>query len=294
MTPIERDAALKDFAAGLRERFGIRALTAPIRVRSTNYVQPPLECAERGDKLHLARHPGINLDGDGALMLFESAVEVLLGRCDDPEVTLATTIDNGSVTKLIRGVEPLEPKLATLLWYLSKAKGVEVERGASTFLLHTNAGTVGVADGKLVSSFFSDAVLSPFDTDKLLSRSMGLCRATEPSFIHAYALAKRADIRVGPLTEGVAILYQATTPQLFRQLLTSDLTLSKAMCSKLEETVLEGRDPLLRVYKTLVPRWVSKSDFYRNFGSLTGRDVNPDILQRQVLLNKVASQPFYP
>lgn len=253
--------------------------------RTVSYPQPPLILAEREDNLHLVRRPEIDMTADEAIVAFAQAIEALLA---DRTTDLFHAV-GGPASKMIRRFSALPSQVVALLWYLAGAEGASLEYGNRECVLHAPDISVGLLNGKIESPFVA-RYAGEVNPAKVLIEGGEQCRSTEPMFVAAYSRARRLN---PALAEGVAVLYQATTPQRFKQYVEGNPQMLDSQCRKLEAEVLEGRDPVMRVYKALVPRWMQQSEFNRTFGPVENRDMEPDTVRRSVILNKLAMQDFW-
>lgn len=283
---IERDLILQEAASKMLEAIGVSNLRRDAHVRTVQYFQPPLIVGEREDKLHLVRRPEIDMDGDEALGAFEAALDILM---TGQSAEALSAIVGGPASKMIRRFSRIESQVVALVWYLAGAQGAYFDYSNDSCVVDLNGIERGIHDGKLLSTFRNGEPIQCNPRD-VLTKTHELCRSTESVFIMAYNLARQ---RSEYLAEGMAILYQAVTPQAFKQYVTLRRTMSKAQSRAFESVVMDGKDPVQVLYKRLVPKWMSLTDFTRAFGPLASRDLEPDVMKRSAILNKLAVQPFY-
>lgn len=268
------------------EAIGVSNLRRDAHVRTVQYFQPPLIVGEREDKLHLVRRPEIDMDGDEVLGAFEAALDILM---TGQSAEALSAIVGGPASKMIRRFSRIESQVVALVWYLGGSRDVEFNYDHRSCVVDSESGECGIYNGKLLSTFRNGESMQCNPRD-VLTRSHELCRSTESVFIMAHNLARQ---RSEYLAEGMAILYQAVTPQAFKQYVTLPRTMSKAQSRAFESVVMDGKDPVQILYKRLVPKWMSLTDFTRAFGPLASRDLEPDVMKRSAILNKLAVQPFY-
>jgi hypothetical protein len=237
------------------------------------------------------RRPAVRLDQDEAIVAFECAVDLIFNRPEDMASELSEVIGHPAARMVKRFDSPPE-QTVVLLWCLSGAKSVTLNYDANSCLIYSDSGTRGISDGVLVSQFAPQQVpgCNPLRT---LTMPGGPRRATGSSFIMAYSMARNMD-RSGALAEVVAILYEATTPRQFSQLISPKVGMGKPQAERLEEIVFESKDPVRALYRKLVPRWMNKSEFSRVFGPSEVTALSPSLVKRSTILNKLVSQPFYP
>lgn len=283
MTPHERETILQGAASAMLRETG--AIRPNHYVRTVRYPQPPLILAEREDNLHLVRRPEIDMSADEAIVAFAQAIEALL---KDRTTELFHAV-GGPASKMIRRFSALPSQVVALLWYLAGAENAALEYDDRKCMLVAPGITVGISGGTVQSPFITQYVGEVNPVSVLIDGGEH-CRSTEPLFIAAYGMARR---RRPHVAEGMAVLYQATTPQSFKRYVAGAQQMLESQCRKLEAEVLEGKDPVMRAYRTLVPRWMQQSEFTRTFGPLETRDMEPDTVRRSVLFNKLAMQDFW-
>lgn len=282
---MDRDAILQSAAQSMLRQLGDHALRRAPHVRTVSYPQPPLILSPREDNLHLVRRPEIDITADEAIVVFAQAIEALLGN----DTTALFRAVGGPASKMIRRFSALPSQVVALLWYLGGAENATLDYDDNMCMLQAPEDTVGIYRG-VIKNRFIEQHIGEVNPRQVLVEGGEDCRSTEPLFVVAYGMARRHS---RDLATGMAVLYQATTPQRFKQYVMQPPRLLSSQCQKLEDEIMGAKDPLLKLYKALVPRWMQPSEFGRTFGLIETRDLDPDVTRRSVLLNKLVMQDFY-
>lgn len=282
---LNREEILHLAARDMLDKIGPSNLRRDVHVRTVQYVQPPLIVAERADSLHLVRRPEIDMDADEALGAFEAALDILLNGQSGEALS---AVVGGPASKMIRRFSTIESQVCALVWYLAGARDVALAYDDHSCTFRASGLDRGILNGKLVSTFHHGELMLCNPRD-VLTKAHELCRSTETVFIMAYNLARQ---RSAYLAEGMAILYQAVSPQAFKQYVSLPRVMSKAQTGTMEALVF-GKDPVAALYKALVPKWMNISDFVRLFGAVESRNLEPDVMKRTEMMGKLAMQSFW-
>jgi hypothetical protein len=193
---------------------------------------------------------------------------------------------SAALVRFITKVEGFEERTVRLLYALSNADGAMLAHDNSSILVHHEDKTFGIARGRVTSKFCSGMAID-VDHKRILSNHTSVRVGTREFVYLWYEAYRRKENLVEPLTA----LWQSSYIMFWSKLVTNRVKKKPPTEKQFDywigtlENTLE--DPMWKMFKILVPKWMTKTTFTRTFGNLSSRKDNPSDTVRQFCINKL-------
>lgn len=171
-----------------------------------------------------------------------------------------------------------------LLHALSTAKGARLAWDDTSVMVHHDAMAYGIINGTVYSRFCDGTKVSA-DHRTVLTAAPQL-RSKDPDFCSLY----RESRRVQRGLTGVLVALTERPGFSFKDLanLASNArTPTKAQFARWLQVIHKPHDPVAALYKQLVPKWMSATEFGRVFAPIGTRPIDPSPETRQVYINRL-------
>ncbi len=239
----------------------------------------------RGIPLARAMSPPVPATGAETERLFDSWLWPV--KNEEGESATELTTEGGSVlARYVTKGEDFGERTVRLLYALSNADGASLVHDDHAIMVHHGENSYGIIDGKVFSRF-CDGLDVDVDHQGILTESKEVKIVTK-EFCYLWA---EAYTRKENLIDPLVALWQSATIIHWSRLATRQV--GKVVPSQGDMDKWLGHienssdDPLLYMYKVLVPKWMTKTTYSKVFGLPTARPFNPSDDERQTFMNKV-------
>jgi hypothetical protein len=185
----------------------------------------------------------------------------------------------------------IDSKLVMLLWATGKSLGLEINYDDSSILLSDSATTFGINNRRIVSKFNDGKTLSIMSPEKLLL-SDRLVRTFSARNIAMY----REAYRNGEATTNALLAMLTAYPylDLWKTLKVTPVVEVPSISSlrRWERIIINEPDPVISLYRLIVPGWMSRAQFARTLGRPVPQGTQIGHLGRQRMVAKMY-QYFY-
>ncbi len=169
-----------------------------------------------------------------------------------------------------------------LLHALSTAKGARLEWDDNAIMVIHGEQAFGIIDG-VVRSRFCTGTKIDVDHREVLTGTR-VVRTTEPHFTSLYKEAMRVDKELTKVLVALTMRHGFSFKEMAEA---AKQPPSDAQLKRWSRTLCEVEDPLLRLYKQLVPRWMDVSEFAKVFNNLGTRPTRLTPATQQVYINRL-------
>jgi hypothetical protein len=239
----------------------------------------------RGIPLARAMSPPVPATGVETEHLFDSWLWPVKNEEGESVTELIT--EGGSVlARYVTKAEDFGERTVRLLYALSNADGASLVHDDHAIMVHHDTHSFGIIDGKVFSRF-CDGVNVDVDHQRILTESKEVRVATR-EFCYLW---NEAYSRKENLIDPLVALWQSATIVHWSKLATRQTTKIVPGQADMDKWLghIENKadDPILYLYKMLVPKWMTKTAYNSVFGLPTERAFNPTDYERQIFMNKV-------
>lgn len=256
------------------------------KVRRLTYRSLPLLTDTMFDHVNLSSvmSPATPKTAIEAEQLFDAFLYPLIDGSGDSASELEIAGGAALTEWVMRGVTFGE-QVVRLLFAVSNVDGVRRVIDDSTFLVMFEDRTFGIRDGKTVSRFCTgiDIDAAPLD---ILTRTEEV-----RSFDHNFCSLYREAYRRGQKCLNAIVSLHMLNPKFgFKKLADRSRALKVPTEGKIgswERTLLTARDPVVEMYRKLVPVWMTSGEFRRVFGSIEKRKIKPSEMDIATLITKM-------
>lgn len=239
----------------------------------------------RGIPLNRAMSPPVPATGAETEHLFDTWLWPVKNGEGESFADLAT--EGGStLARYVTKADDLGERTVRLLYALSNADGASLVHDDHAIMVHHDTHSFGIIDGKVFSRF-CDGLDVNVDHQRILTESKEIKVVTREFCYLWYEAYSRKENLIDPLVA----LWQSATITYWSRLATRQMgkvvPSQRDMDKWLGHIENNGDDPLLYMYKVLVPKWMTKTAYSKVFGLPTARPFNPSDDERQTFMNRV-------
>lgn len=239
----------------------------------------------RGIPLSRAMSPPVPSEGVETEALFDNWLwPVRSGEGEDAN----PLIEEGShaLARFVMQGEDFGTRTARLLFALSNADGAHLVHAKHALMVHHGDHSYGIIDGKVFSRF-CDGMSVKVDHESLLKESKEV-RVRTREFCYLW---REAYLRQENLVDPLVALWQSATILQWSRLVTSlrgrKVPSQALMDQWLYKIEYDQEDPTWKMYRALVPRWMTCTEYNNVFGPTCLRGYNPDDRARQNMITKL-------
>lgn len=246
----------------------------------------PLTSSAELDGVNLcsAFMPGVPATAVEAQNLFDIWLYPLVDGEGDPESALAEAAP--LLTEFVMLGSDFAEQTVRLMAALGSTPGAHLKWGDSYIRVHHSTGeTYGIVEGATNSRFCSGVEISA-DYDRILTETP-MVRIPSVDFASLYLEAKR---KGKGLDKALIAMWMwqpyLSWPHLSRVSLPKDPT--KKQLDTWIQVLAEDADPVGKLYKRLVPKWLTPTQFTRVLCGMAVRQSNPSMRVRQGYINRLS------
>lgn len=203
----------------------------------------------------------------------------------DEELANASSM---SMVRYIRQESDLGQRAVRLLYALSKAPGATIAYSKNNAVVTHGDRVFGIVDGVVKSKFCTGYAL-PCDPNLILDGTHDV-RTRDYAFISLYAESRRR--KEDGLTRLLTAIYMGHPEAIFSEWVKRYAPVTvpgKATMKRLERILVtqSQKDPIWRIYREVVPRWMKSREFNAKVASMTNRPRHLNEIQQQNVLQRM-------
>ena len=220
-------------------------------------------------------------------MIFDAWLYPIMSSDGDPSEDLARA-SSMSMVKYVNQERDTGQRAVRLLYALSKAPGATIAYSRNNCVVTHGDRSFGIVDG-IVKSKFCTGYALPCDPNLILDGVHDV-RTRDYGFISLYAESRRRkDASLTRLLIALAMGNPEVNFSEWAKRYEPILVPGKATMKRLERIIIaySHNDPIWRIYRELVPRWMKSREFNANLANMTNRSRHLNEVQSQALLQRM-------